>query len=294
MTRGAIDFNRPGIPMVASLPVGARRRDSTARRTAAGRAPSRRSPHGPTEHDVPLVDLKAAVAEEILAGRGNPDGIHWNFEAHKAVAELMLKALAEAGVTPEAGTQRESYERMAVVVVTDSSSRLPAADRENVADRAGAAAHSGRRRGSARRCRRDPQSRHPRPRTPPPRAQPRPNLREAYRQALDDSGGDGVVAVHISAALSGTFGAAEQAARQFGRRRARGGFEVGGDGYRLRRAGRGAACSGWRRPGCRCRRRPFAPPARGHGFIVVHRLDNLRRSGRIGGARVLAGHRAVD
>ena len=48
--------------------------------------------------DVPLVDLKAAVGEEILSGRGNPDGIHWNFEAHQAVAELMLKALAQAGV----------------------------------------------------------------------------------------------------------------------------------------------------------------------------------------------------
>ena len=33
-----------------------------------------------------------------MSGRGNPDGIHWNFEAHQAVAELMIKALAEAGV----------------------------------------------------------------------------------------------------------------------------------------------------------------------------------------------------
>jgi hypothetical protein len=33
-----------------------------------------------------------------MSGRGNPDGIHWNFEAHQAVAELTLKALAEAGV----------------------------------------------------------------------------------------------------------------------------------------------------------------------------------------------------
>jgi len=52
-------------------------------------------------HDVPLVDLKAAVGEQVMSGRGNPDGIHWNFEAHQAVAELMLKALAEAGVPNE-------------------------------------------------------------------------------------------------------------------------------------------------------------------------------------------------
>jgi lysophospholipase L1-like esterase len=38
------------------------------------------------------------VAEQVMSGRGNPDGIHRNFEAHQAVAELMLKALAEAGV----------------------------------------------------------------------------------------------------------------------------------------------------------------------------------------------------
>jgi lysophospholipase L1-like esterase len=48
-----------------------------------------------------LVDLKEAVEPHILGGRGNPDGIHWNFEAHSAVAELMLRALAETGVTPE-------------------------------------------------------------------------------------------------------------------------------------------------------------------------------------------------
>jgi len=41
------------------------------------------------------------VAEQVMSGRGNPDGIHWNFEAHQAVAELMLKALAEAGVPNE-------------------------------------------------------------------------------------------------------------------------------------------------------------------------------------------------
>jgi hypothetical protein len=40
-----------------------------------------------------------------MSGRGNPDGIHWNFEAHQAVAELMLKALAEAGVTRAATMQ---------------------------------------------------------------------------------------------------------------------------------------------------------------------------------------------
>lgn len=97
MTRAAIDFNRPGIPVVAALPSvhvadtygrSHRWRDDTV---AAIRKWG-------DEHDVPLVDLKAAVAEHIFAGRGNPDGIHWNFEGHDAVAELMLIALGLAGV----------------------------------------------------------------------------------------------------------------------------------------------------------------------------------------------------
>ena len=97
MTRGAIDFNRPGIPVVASLPsVHIAETYGMAHRWRSGTVDAITG--WATEHDVPLVDLKAAVAEEVYAGRANPDGIHWNFAAHRNVADLMLKALAEAGV----------------------------------------------------------------------------------------------------------------------------------------------------------------------------------------------------
>lgn len=97
MTRNAIDFNRPGIPVVASLP--SVHIADTYGRAHHGREPTVKAITAwAAEHDVALVDLKAAVADEVLNGRGNPDGIHWNFEAHRAVAELMLKALADAGV----------------------------------------------------------------------------------------------------------------------------------------------------------------------------------------------------
>ena len=100
MTRGAIDFNRPGIPIVASLP--SVHIAETYGRAHRGRPGTVKAiTEWAQQHDVPLVDLKAAVAEHILSGRGNPDGIHWNFEAHQAVAELMLKGLQEAGVTQE-------------------------------------------------------------------------------------------------------------------------------------------------------------------------------------------------
>jgi len=100
LTRGAIDFNRPGIPIVASLP-------SVHSAATYGRAHQGRDGTAAAitawadEHNLPLVDLKEAVAEHIYGGQGNPDGIHWNFDAHRAVADLMLKALADAGVTPE-------------------------------------------------------------------------------------------------------------------------------------------------------------------------------------------------
>jgi DegV family protein with EDD domain len=105
-------------------------------------------------------------------------------------------------------------------------------------------------------------------------------LADAYREALKDSNGDGVVAVHISAALSSTYSNAVSASREFGpavrvvnaRSAAMGvGFvalaaaehaTAGADLDTVEGAARSAA-------------------ARGHAFIVVHRLDNLRRSGRI-------------
>jgi lysophospholipase L1-like esterase len=100
LTRGAIDFNRPGIPIVASLPsVHIAETYGKAHHGRAGTVAA--ISEWAQQHDIPLVDLKSAVAEHVMSGRGNPDGIHWNFEAHQAVAELMLKALAEAGVPNE-------------------------------------------------------------------------------------------------------------------------------------------------------------------------------------------------
>src|ERR1700736_2566873 len=44
----------------------------------------------------------------------------------------------------------------------------------------------------------------------PPAAAPPADLAPASQLALADSGGDGVVAVHLSSALSGTYGAAQR------------------------------------------------------------------------------------
>lgn len=100
MTRGAIDFNRPGIPMVASLP-SVHIADTYGRAHRGRPGTVAAITEWTLRHGMPLVDLKEAVEPHILGGGGNPDGIHWNFEAHRAVAEVMLTALAEAGVTAE-------------------------------------------------------------------------------------------------------------------------------------------------------------------------------------------------
>ncbi len=108
-------------------------------------------------------------------------------------------------------------------------------------------------------------------------------LSEVYRQALEDSGGDGVVAVHLSAALSGTFAAAETTAAKIGPtiRVIDSKSTAMNTGFVALAAARAAA------GGADVDTVAVAAAAavgRNHGFIVVHQLDNLRRSGRIGGA----------
>lgn len=105
-------------------------------------------------------------------------------------------------------------------------------------------------------------------------------LVEIYRQALTDSGGDGVVAVHLSAALSSTYSAAVTAAREFGPsvRVVNSRSAAMGVGFVATAAARCAASGGDVEAVEAAARSALN---RTHVFLVVHRLDNLRRSGRI-------------
>ncbi|MGB3355927.1 MAG: DegV family protein [Mycobacterium sp.] len=105
-------------------------------------------------------------------------------------------------------------------------------------------------------------------------------LVDTYRQALIDSGGDGVVAVHLSAALSSTYGAAVTAAREFGPsvRVVNSRSAAMGVGFVAMAAARCAADGGDIESVEAAARSAMS---RAHVFLVVHRLDNLRRSGRI-------------
>lgn len=103
----------------------------------------------------------------------------------------------------------------------------------------------------------------------------------AYERALAVSGGDGVVAVHISGALSGTLGAAKQAAEQLGPAVAVVDSKSAamGTGFVALAAARSAATGADLDT---VAAEAHSATRRGHSFIVVQRLDNLRRSGRIG------------
>ncbi|MEI7544928.1 MAG: DegV family protein [Mycobacteriaceae bacterium] len=108
-------------------------------------------------------------------------------------------------------------------------------------------------------------------------------LAAVYREALSDSDDDGVVAVHISNELSSTLGAAQHAAREFdGAVRVVDSKSAGmGTGFVALAAAR-AARAGGDLSTVVAQAESTVP--RVHAFLVVQRLENLRRSGRIGAA----------
>jgi DegV family protein with EDD domain len=168
---------------------------------------------------------------------------------------------------------------MAVIVVTDSSSRLQSDELKEFDIRQvplhvlvdGADLRDG--------VDDLPYDIHNRPRVTTAGATPA-ELSETYRQALCDSDGDGVVAVHLSAALSSTYSSAVQAAREFGSavRVINSRSVAMGVGFVALAAARSAG-SGADLDAAEAAARSAA--SHGHVFVVVHRLDNLRRSGRI-------------
>lgn len=108
-------------------------------------------------------------------------------------------------------------------------------------------------------------------------------LAAAYRVAWADSDGDGVVAVHLSTGLSSTVGAARHAASEFSGTVAVVDSKSAamGTGFVALAAARSA------RTGADLKTvaaQAAAAAQRVHAYIVVQRLDNLRRSGRIGTA----------
>jgi diglucosylglycerate octanoyltransferase len=92
-SRAALTQLRPELPIVATLPPTHRCRDygyAHPGRVAATAAVASWA----AEHGLPAVDLYAPTVEHVLSGvDANPDGIHWGWAAHRAVAREMSTAL---------------------------------------------------------------------------------------------------------------------------------------------------------------------------------------------------------
>jgi hypothetical protein len=90
---GALRTLRPSLPVLGVLPSVHRAASygyvHTARRGAAASMAAWARGAG-----VPMLDLAAVVGDHVLAGRGNPDGMHWGWEGHAEVGAAMARLLA--------------------------------------------------------------------------------------------------------------------------------------------------------------------------------------------------------
>lgn len=95
---------RPELPIVAVLP-SVHRAPSYGGVYAERGATAAAIAEWGAQAGVPLLDLAALVSDHVFGGRGNPDGMHWGWEAHadvgKAMAALVGPLLADPG--PDAG-----------------------------------------------------------------------------------------------------------------------------------------------------------------------------------------------
>jgi hypothetical protein len=91
----AVRHLRPDLPTVLLGPSPYDARTYPAdRHHESARAAARR---WAAVHGVEYVDPEDLVGPSLRAGRGNPDGMHWSWEAHEAVGSALADALNRAG-----------------------------------------------------------------------------------------------------------------------------------------------------------------------------------------------------
>lgn len=85
---------RPHLPVLGTLPPV--HRSAAHGYSVAGYWPQRRAlGRCYADLEVPLVDLRYLTAGHVLGGHGNPDGMHWGWPAHAAVADAVSEALRQ-------------------------------------------------------------------------------------------------------------------------------------------------------------------------------------------------------
>ncbi|WP_312030202.1 diglucosylglycerate octanoyltransferase [Actinomycetospora sp. TBRC 11914] len=111
--RVAVTALRPHAPVVLLLP-------PVHRSPLYGGVHRRRSGHvaalraWAAGHGVVTVEAAGLVAEHVLTGHGNPDGIHWGWPGHRAVGEAVAAAVAGELPAPRGGGPAVREEQPAI------------------------------------------------------------------------------------------------------------------------------------------------------------------------------------
>ena len=93
--RSAVLAVRPELPVVAVLPPP-HRADCYASVHPGREAAERATRAWASATGVALLDLPALVADHVLGGHGNPDGMHWGWPGHAAVGAACANLLGAA------------------------------------------------------------------------------------------------------------------------------------------------------------------------------------------------------
>jgi hypothetical protein len=134
--RVAVTSLRPAAPVVLLLP-------AVHRSAFYGGVHRRRSGHVEAlrawagEHGVATVDSAGLVGEHVLTGRGNADGIHWGWPAHRAVGEAVAGAVVAALDGASGGCEPVRTEQAAVPsgIAAPSGPQAPHASSEETPGR---------------------------------------------------------------------------------------------------------------------------------------------------------------
>lgn len=89
---GSIRALRPTLPAVGVLPPVHRAASYGFVHTAWGGATEAIRSWG-ADAGVPLLDLAALTSEHVLGGHGNPDGMHWGWDAHRIVGTALADTI---------------------------------------------------------------------------------------------------------------------------------------------------------------------------------------------------------
>ncbi|MFD4292598.1 diglucosylglycerate octanoyltransferase [Rhodococcus sp. NPDC058505] len=102
--RTSLEYMRPELPVIGCLP-SVHLCEAYGKVHAGRPAAVRALQAWGADTGVPLVDLAQAVRPNIFSDAANPDGIHWGWDGHRAVADAMLPTIRAAVAAASVATR---------------------------------------------------------------------------------------------------------------------------------------------------------------------------------------------